>query len=105
LLFWGARGDELLRTPYLRTSENPQKAKFGKKYGFVPVLWARNPTNALPSEGYHEQVGIIPKEADLSPVRSWMLERGYAELPEASQPPIPPFNWANLISGSFVLPR
>jgi hypothetical protein len=35
----------------------------------------------------------------------YLVKLGIGGLPEASQPPIPPFICANLISGASVLPR
>jgi hypothetical protein len=74
----GQRGPqgELLRTP-LRRSSNRE--------GHSPGPFDRAPPNR---SAYLYSVNL-----------------GLCGLPEASQPPIPPFICANLISGAFVLPR
>jgi hypothetical protein len=71
----------------------------------APALCAINPTNGLLSEGYYEEVRIIPQTSRSESGTLMDVGAGLCRLPEASQPPIPPFICANVISGAFVLPR
>jgi hypothetical protein len=68
----------------VRTSENSVNAKFNRE-GHSPGPFDRAPPN---------------RSAHL-----YSVKLGLCGLPEASQPPIPPFICANLISGASVLPR